>query len=57
MADTYEIDVTELSEECDGMFILLDTARHNNFRRTDAEIVEHIRECQGCAERNPQVRY
>lgn len=52
MADTYEIDVNELSEECDGVFGLLDTARHNGFRRTDAEIVKHIRECRPCFDRH-----
>ena len=51
---TYDIDTSELSEECDGMFLLLDTARHGGFRRTDQEIVEHIKDCEECFEQHSE---
>lgn len=52
MTNTYGININELSEECDGLFLLLDTARHIGFRRTDEEIREHIRECRECFDRH-----
>ncbi|WP_147450947.1 hypothetical protein [Streptomyces hoynatensis] len=47
---TYEISREEISEECDGMFLLWDTAQHIGTRPTDEEIREHIRECEMCSE-------
>ncbi len=52
MTDTFEIDTFELNTVCDGMGELLNTARHNGFKRTDAEIREHIRECRECFDVN-----
>lgn len=46
------IDREELDTTCDGLFTLLDTARHNGFTRDDTEIAEHIRDCADCFDRN-----
>jgi len=40
--------VAALEAACDGMFLLMDTARHNGFKRTQVEIRQHIRECETC---------
>ena len=48
MADTYEIVVFDLSLECDELFLLGDTAKHNGFHRSDQEIREHIKGCEEC---------
>lgn len=49
---TYDISREDVSEECDGMFLLWDTAAHIGSRPTDAEIREHIAECEECSEIN-----
>lgn len=35
---------------CDGLFLIEDTARHNNFTPDPQEIVEHITGCLECSE-------
>jgi hypothetical protein len=49
---TYDITRAEVSETCDGMFLLWDTAAHLGNRPTDREIREHIAECEQCSEIN-----
>lgn len=50
--DTYEIGTLQLSLECDELFLLVDTAFHNGFRRCDAELQEHIKSCEECFDVN-----
>lgn len=49
-----EISTADLDTTCDGLFLLLDTAKHYGFTRDDAEIIEHIRECRDCFDRNAE---
>ena len=55
MVDTYEIDVFELDTTCDELFGLVDTAKHNGFHRTDAELCEHIQGGRECCDVNGEV--
>jgi hypothetical protein len=48
------MDFDALDTTCDGLFLLLDTARHNNVTATEEEVAEHIRECPECFERNAE---
>ncbi|MFD4858378.1 hypothetical protein [Streptomyces atratus] len=41
-----------LSSGCDGLFLILDTAKHNGRRPSEKKIKEHIRECAECFEVN-----
>jgi hypothetical protein len=55
MADTYEIVIFDLDLTCDGLFLLVDTADHNGFHCSDAELREHIKECEECFNANYEV--
>lgn len=48
MVETYEIRREDVSEECDGMFLLWDTAAHLGHRPRDAEVREHAESCDEC---------
>ena len=52
---TYDITRDEISEECDGMFLLWDTAAHIDSRPTDADVREHIVWCEKCSEINAGI--
>jgi hypothetical protein len=52
MTDT--IDLNALNTTCDGLFLLVDTARHNGFTPDDADIREHIRTCPKCFDVNAE---
>ena len=41
-----------LDEECDALFLILDTARHHGWRPSTEEIMEHVERCPTCAMRN-----
>jgi hypothetical protein len=55
MADTYEIVIFDLDLTCDGLFLLVDTAEHYGFRRSDEEIRAHIKCCEDCFNVNYEV--
>jgi hypothetical protein len=52
---TYEINVFDLDLTCDGLFLLVDSANHYGFRRSDEEIREHVKECEECFNVNYEV--
>lgn len=46
------IDHDALDTTCDGLFLIIDTARHNGFPPRDTDIREHIRTCRECFDAN-----
>lgn len=48
-------EMNALDTSCDGMFFILDTAKHNGWTPDSAEIAEHIRECRECFDRNSDL--
>lgn len=36
------------SMQCDGLFLLFDTAKHNGFSVKPEEVHDHINECDEC---------
>lgn len=48
MEITHDVSRTDVSEECDGMFLLWDTAAHMGMRPTDQEVREHAADCEEC---------
>jgi hypothetical protein len=52
MHDELQERIDRLSSGCDGLFLILDTAKHNGWRPNVKEIKEHIRECPECFQVN-----
>lgn len=52
---SYEINVFDLDLTCDGLFLLVDSADHNGFHCSDAELQEHIKGCEDCFDVNSEV--
>ena len=50
-----EIVIFDLNLTCDGLFLLVDTADHNGFHRSDEEIREHVKACEECFNVNYEV--
>jgi hypothetical protein len=55
MADTYKINVFDLDLTCDGLFLMVDTGKHNGFHYSDVELQEHIKGCEECFDVNHEV--
>jgi len=45
----WEMDSIDTSE-CDGLFLLIDTARHGGWIVTQDEVADHVAECGTCVE-------
>jgi hypothetical protein len=50
-----EIVIFDLDLTCDGLFLLVDSAVHYGFRRSDEEIREHVKGCEECFNVNSEV--
>jgi hypothetical protein len=48
-------EIFELSESCDGLFVITDPARHMGNTPSLSEVQEHVRECEFCTEVNNDV--
>lgn len=39
-----------METDCDGLFLIFDTARHNGWTVDQSEVTDHIAECTTCQE-------
>lgn len=41
---------TDIDTTCDGMFLIVDTARHMGLEPDQEDVEQHVRECDYCVE-------
>lgn len=56
LSDDYEINEITISY-CDGIFLILDTAKHVGTFATRREIRAHVAECESCHEHNSDLSW
>lgn len=57
-ADLTSDELFEITEsECDGIFLILDAARHNGWSVKRSEIREHVAECRSCQRENGDLSW
>lgn len=49
------MDTSNLDTTCDGMFLIVDCARHMGLEPDQEDIEQHVRECADCFDRNTEV--